>query len=234
MELTARDRGVLRTLAAARWLTTAQVAALRFPAVGIEMARRRLRLLRQARYVVSVQRSRMELALHTLGNRGKRLLVGDGWKRAITLERFPPGNLEHFLGINDIRVAVERSARRDRAALGFFFASWELQRRGWEYSVVPDAVCNVAQRGRSTTALFEYDRATEPLGYVIRSKFVRYARGLDGFPFSRVITVVDSPERLEHLREYTARHVRDGRFSFLLRHALLNSWSVDELFEAPS
>ena len=54
----------------ARWLTTTQVAALCFAGLTPEMARRRIRLLREARYIRSVQSNGMAEALHTLGPRG--------------------------------------------------------------------------------------------------------------------------------------------------------------------
>src|SRR5438552_3375371 len=107
MRITARDQKLLAKLAAARWLTTRQIAALCFPGVNIEMARRRLRLLRAARYVFSCRTNRMAETLHTLGPEGKEMLIERGWKRTISLARRPPANLQHHLGINEIRIAVE-------------------------------------------------------------------------------------------------------------------------------
>jgi Replication-relaxation len=229
MRLMPRDQKVLVKLAAARWLTTSQVAGLCFPAVSIEMARRRLRLLRGARYIRSLRGSQMAESLHTLGVKGKELLIGKGWQKAIPVERRPPRNLEHFLGINAIRVAVERSARRDDIALGFFFASWELQQQGWPHAVIPDAACHLARRAKTATVLFEYDRGEESAEYVARVKFRRYVHGLDGFPFSQVLVVGDSGRRLQELGKRASRFGRPGLFEFRLLSELMGSWSVAQL-----
>src|SRR2546422_5130859 len=131
MRLTVRERKLLAKRAAARWLSTRQVWAILFSNVTLEMARRRLRLLGESRYVFSWQHNSMAEALHALDAKGKGFLKEKGWALPIKLERVPPKNLEHFMGINDIRVAVERSIQSDELHIGFFYASWELQQRGW-------------------------------------------------------------------------------------------------------
>jgi len=230
MELTERDRALLRHLAAARWLTTRQVAALVFTGVSHSMVCRRLRMLRRGRFVRAVRENSMAEALHTLGARGREALGELGWGRRIALERSPPANRPHFTGINDIRIAVLRSVHREGAHLDFFFASWELAERGWPYHVMPDAACAVSLDGKSATALFEYDRGTEGTAYVIERKLKRYAAGLEGFPFSRVIIVVVTARRLERLSREAALHAKDQRFTFLARDAL-PGWSVRDLWD---
>jgi hypothetical protein len=231
MRLTARDAKVLTTGAAARWVTTAQMHAMCFPEVSIEVARRRLRLLRKDGYLFSYRASRMAETLHSLGPRGKEALIKRGWQSAIRLERKPPKNLEHFLGINDIRVAVERSARREGIKVEFFFAYWELLQRGWALPLIPDAVCQFARDGKELTVLFEYDRGEESPGYLIRTKFKPYGRGLDGFPFSKVVVVIETRQRLGQLREYAVRHVDVSKFIFLLQEELAAGWSPADLLQ---
>src|SRR3989442_10837267 len=136
MRLTPRDRKLLWKLAAARWLSTKQVTALLFSNVTPEMARRRLRLMNESKYVFSWQHNSMDEALHTLDAEGRNLLRERGWGFPVKLERVPPKNLEHFIGINDIRVAVERSAQTDGITIGFFYACWELQQRGWAHALI--------------------------------------------------------------------------------------------------
>lgn len=216
MRVTGRDRQVLLRLAAARWLTTHQIAALCFPKVSTEMARRRLRLLREESYIHSHQSNRMAEALHSVGVRGKALLVKRGWERCIRLERRTPRNLEHFLGINDLRVAVQQHAMSKQVRLKFFFACWELQAQGWKHSTIPDAVCCLEQGGDSQTVLFEFDRGEEAPGFVLRTKFAAYARGLDGFAFSRVIVVVQTQQRLQQLQKYASVASHPERFRFCL------------------
>lgn len=231
MRVTERDQKLLAQLAAARWLTTQQVKALCFPGVAMEMARRRLRLLASAGFVHSWRVNRMAEALHSLGASGRRLLIARGWAEEIRLERKPPKNLEHFLGINDIRVAVEQGARSEGVELGFFFAYWELLQQGWTFSVIPDAACQFACRGRERTLLFEYDRGEEAPGYIIRTKFRPYGQGLDGFPFSQVLVVVETERRLVQLRRYTEQHLPldADKFFFITREVLLRSWSLTDL-----
>jgi hypothetical protein len=114
--------------------------------------------------------------------------------------------------------------------LNFFFASWELLARGWPYAIVPDAAAEAEREGHTAKALFEYDRATEALEYLVERKLKRYAEGLDGFAFARVVTVVDEPRRRDQLAERTARTIADRRFAFVLRAALVD-WSSRELWE---
>ncbi|MBS1790511.1 MAG: replication-relaxation family protein [Acidobacteria bacterium] len=230
-QVTQRDQKLLGILAAARWLTTRQVKALCFPQVTMEMARRRLRILASGGFVHSCRTNRMAEALHSLGHNGRSVLVGRGWIEEIRLERKPPKNIEHFLGINDIRVAVERSAQREEIPLNFFFAYWELLHQGWEFRIIPDAACQFVYQGKELTVLFEYDRGEESPGYIIRTKFKPYAEGLDGLPFSRVLMVVETERRRNQLQQYTAKHLSldSGMFFFITLEDLNGSWNLTSL-----
>ena len=231
MRLTPRDRRLLLKLAAARWLSTKQVAALLFSNVTPEMARRRLRLLNEDRYVFSWQHNSMAEALHALDAKGKDFLKEKGWGFPVKLERVPPKNLEHFIGINDIRVAVERSAQSDEHHIGFFYACWELQQRGWAHALIPDAACHVERRGASMTVLLEYDRGQETAEYVSRTKLVPYMHGLDGLSFSMVVFIAESEDRLEQLCERARRIDDNGKFVFVLRATVMQpSWSIAQWF----
>lgn len=231
VRVTQRDQKLLANLAAARWLTTRQVKSLCFSEVSIEMARRRLRILGGGGFVHSWRINRMAESLHSLGPNGRKLLVSRGWAEEIRLERRPPKNIEHFLGINDIRIAVERSAQSEGIAINFFFAYWELLHQGWEFRIIPDAACQFVHRGKDLTLLFEFDRGEESPGYIIRTKFRPYADGLDGFPFSRVLMVVETDRRLDQLRKYTVQHLGQDsdKFFFITQEVLGGSWSLMSL-----
>jgi hypothetical protein len=220
---------MLSKLAVARWLTTRQISALCFPGVSLEVARRRLRLLGQERFVHTWRINRMAEALHTLGPAGRSLLLTQGQPHPIRLERRPLQNLEHALGINDLRVAVESSARRDGFSIGFFFACWELQEQGWRYRIIPDAACLVERAGSRWIFAFEYDRGQESPEFIVRTKFKTYAQGLDGFPISRVVMVTEAEARATQLHTYARRHVEIERFAFITRERLLRSWSLTDL-----
>jgi protein involved in plasmid replication-relaxation len=232
MILTARDHGLLLGLAAARWLSTGQIASAYFTGITPKVLQRRLRLLRESGYLASVRAHPMAEALHTLGADGRAMLLRNGWPRPIALERRPPKNLEHFIGINDIRVAVERSAASSGISICFLYASWELQQRGWSYTIVPDLASRLEHAGRYVTVLFEYDRGYEGPGFMLRTKFARYAEGLDGFPFGLVIAVVETEARREQLCDLVSRRlpVDVDRFAFILHSELQTTWSIADLF----
>src|SRR5207245_979645 len=167
------------------------------------------------RYLISARAHRMAQALHTLGLRGREVLLDRGWPGEIRLEKSPPRQLEHFVGINDIRIAVTLAAGREGVAVEYFRPCWELHPQIWPFRVIPDAVAMFTHAGNSARVLFEYDRGFEPPAYVLRTKFERYAEGLEGFPFSQVVTVVETEARLAQLKEYTARHLPErGEFAF--------------------
>jgi len=227
MKITERDRRVVTKLDAARWLPTSQVAQLCFADLSPEMARRRLRLLRKGRYVRSVQSNAMTEALHTVGPRGLELLSEERAKQT-RLERAVPKNLAHLTGINQIRIAVEHTARADGLTLGFFFACWELQAHGWKMPIIPDAACRVTRGEKSATAVFEYDRGEERPSYLL-AKFARYRDGLAGFPFSRVVIVAETSSLRDRLQAHLGKHLPSPVFSFVSKEALMDSWSAAEL-----
>jgi hypothetical protein len=230
MKLTERDGRLLGELGRFRWLSTGQIARLLFPANHLTAVHRRLRVLRVHRYVISARAHRMAQALHTLGLRGREVLLDREWPGEIRLEKSPPRQLEHFVGINDIRIAVTLAAGREGVAVEYFRPCWELHPQIWPFRVIPDAVAMFTHAERSARMLFEYDRGFEPPAYMLRTKFSRYAEGLEGFPFSQVVTVVETEARLAQLKEYTARHLPEcGEFAFITRGRLLDSWSVAEL-----
>jgi hypothetical protein len=227
MRVTERDRRVVRKIAASSWLTTSQIAGMCFPGLTVEMARRRLRLLRAAQYIRTVRANAMAEAIYTLGTHGRELLGRERAERT-RLQRVLPRNLAHLVGINDIRMAVERSAQAHDIKLSFFLASWELQAHGWNFPIIPDAASRVERGGTSVVALFEYDRGEERPSYLLR-KFSRYRQGLPGFPFSRVIIVAETVELQERLEAYLGKDLPHPLFSLVAKETLMDSWSVEGL-----
>ncbi len=234
MRVTKRDVELLLALRAARWLSTRQVGELCFSGTSLEMARRRLRLLRSGKYVRSCQSNSMAQALHTLGPAARDLLRSEG-ASAFRLERTPPKNLEHFTGINDIRIAMERCAKKGCFEISFFFACWELQQQSWPHRIIPDAVCAL-ERGDAepVTVLFEYDRGEESSAYVLRTKFRPYTSGLKGFPFAKVIIVADEKGRMEQLRSAAELSGKDGLFGFILLKDLWHTRSLRSVLPLPA
>ncbi len=132
------------------------------------------------------------------------------------------------MGVNDIRIAVERSARASDIMVHFFFASWELQEHGWQLPIVPDAACRIGRGGDAATALFEFDRGEERPAYLI-SKLSRYRHGLRGFQFSRVVVVAETLELTARLQKSVATELPIPLFSFIAKPNLMKSWSAAEL-----
>jgi len=151
MRLTKRCFDLLKLLRAARWLTTGQVRRRFFPGATADAARKRLRKLTDAQYLVMHREHRMAEALFTLGRGAKRALEKRGAEE-ITLERKPPKQWEHFCAINDVRIAAELSGK-----LSYFFACWELPSLNWTHAIIPDAIFSA---GNKTFAV-ELDRGVE-------------------------------------------------------------------------
>jgi len=200
VRLSERDLRVVAKCAVSKWLATGQLARLYFPNVTPDAVRKSLRRLVEAGYLVVHREHQMAEALHGLGSRGKVLLEAKGVPAEVT--RKPPRQIEHLIGINDLRVAVEVHP----AQVAYFFASWELQGLGWVHPVIPDAVVGLKLPDRKTF-LVEYDRGTETLPTLV-GKLRAYEGGLSGIHFRALLLVTDSPSRLEIL----ALHVRKEGF----------------------
>jgi protein involved in plasmid replication-relaxation len=194
VRLTERCTDLLRLLRAARWLTTGQVRRRFFPHTTVDAVHKRLRKLTEATYLKMVREHRMTEALFTLGPEAKRVLERTGAEE-IVLERQPPKQLDHFIGINDLRIAAEGSAH-----LGYFFACWELPGLGWSQAIIPDAVFSLAHR----TFAVEFDRGKEGIRYFMRTKLAAYLHGLEGFPLAAVLVVTDRNARMVSLANMIA------------------------------
>jgi hypothetical protein len=185
MRLTDRDMELLTLLRVGRWLTTSQVHRRFFAKATRSAARRRLRLLGAAGFVRKQQATPMQEALFTLGRESKRVLER-GSAKEVVIERHPPKQLDHLIGINDVRIAAELTPE-----LSYFFAAWELPATGWKHGIVPDAIFRIADQ----TFALEYDRGLENLRYFVGSKVAAYRRGLSGLPLAGVLIAVDSESR---------------------------------------
>jgi hypothetical protein len=180
---------LLRLLAAARWLTTRQIHHRFFAERTMDAARKRLRKLTARSYLVMIREGRMNQALFTLGREGKRILE-TGSSVTVALERRPPAQREHFLAVNDVRIATELAG-----SLSYFFAYWELPGIGWRHPLIPDAVFSMADR----TFALEFDRGVEGVRFFVRTKIATYRRGLDGLPLAAVLVVTDREPRMVSL-----------------------------------
>ena len=189
MKLTPRCINLLRLLSAARWLTTGQIHRRFFAGATADAARKRLRKLTAGEYLVMVREGRMDEALFTLGRAGKRVLE-TARAAPVALERRPPTQREHFLAVNDVRIAAELAG-----SLSYFFAYWELPGLGWRHPLIPDAVF----RMRDKTFAVEFDRGVEGIRFFVETKITAYRRGLDGLPLAAILVVTDRDARMAAL-----------------------------------
>jgi len=179
----------------ARWLRTSQIHRRFFQPAAIDSARKRLSKLALDRYLVKIQPNRMTEALFRLGPEGKRQLERSGVD-GVRLEGAPPKQLEHLLGINDLRIAAELSG-----CLTYFFACWELPGNQWNHPIIPDAILSIGSR----LVAVEFDRNQENLNYFLRTKISAYRRDFDGFPLDRLLIIVDRQSRMEALAKSIGR-----------------------------
>jgi len=191
IRISERDRRVMVKCAVARWLTTGQLQRLCFREVSADAARKSLRRLAQSGHLVTHREHSMAEAIHGLGPKGKVTLGAKGF--AAEASREPPRQLEHLVGINDVRIAVEAS----RHGVLYCFASWELQALGWAHPLIPDLVAGMRCPERKAF-LFEYDRSTEGLA-ILAKKFRLYEDGIPGVPLAALVMVADSDRRLATL-----------------------------------
>ena len=200
MRLTPRCLDLLRLLVAARWLTTGQVHRRFFTRASLDAARKRLRKLVAGKYLRRVQRNRMSEVLFTLEVAGTRELERRETP-AITLETRPPKHLEHFIGVNDVRLLLEAELEPS-----YFFAYWELPSLRWSQAIIPDALFGVD----GSHFAVEFDRGMESISYFVRTKIEVYRRGLDGLPLRAVLILADRETRMKSLM----KAVQSGQATF--------------------
>src|SRR5712692_8349853 len=120
VRLTDRDLRMLVKLAVCRWLATAQIQRLYFPEATLNAVQKRLRKLSDDGYLRSHREHPTAEAIHAVGRKGKPLVEEKGIE--VTLTADVPKQLDHMLGVNEIRIDVETSSAR----VAWFFAYWQL------------------------------------------------------------------------------------------------------------
>lgn len=220
VHLTERDLRLLVKCAFCRWLTTDQLKRLYFPEATLNAVQKRLRKLADAGYLRSYREHPTAESVHAVGPKGRPLVEEKGVELLVTSE--VPRQVEHLLGVNEIRLAVEQGS----VPVAYFFAYWQLADLGWRYPVIPDAVFAVRAPERRMF-LAEYDRGTETLDKLFE-KVRRYAGGLEGFPFEAVVVVTEETRRLDLL----AREMRREGLAVPVLVAVLEDVRQAGLFEA--
>src|SRR5437867_4679229 len=220
LRITDRDLRLLVKCAMCRWLTTDQVKRLYFAEATLNAVQKRLRKLSEAGYLRSHQEHPTAEAIHAVGPKGKPLVEEKGIEVAVGGE--VPRQVEHMLGVNEIRIAVETSGMK----VVYFFAYWQLANLGWAHAVIPDAVFAV-RTPELQTFLVQYDRSTETLDKLVR-KLQWYDRGLSEFPFEAVVIVTERKRRLDLL----ARELRPRNLSLPVLASTLDDVLGTGFFES--
>ncbi len=191
VRITERDVAMLVKCALCRWLTTDQLRRLYFPTATLNAVQKRLRKLADAGYLRSHREHPTAESIHTVGPKGKPLVEEKGVEVAAGSD--VPGQVEHLLGVNELRLGVEQSP----VAVAYCSAYWQLADLGWRYPAIPDLVFAVRSPERRAFVA-EYDRGTETLDKLFE-KLRRYGEGLEGFPFEAVLVVTEETRRLDLL-----------------------------------
>jgi hypothetical protein len=218
--LTDRDLRLLVKCAICRWLTTGQIQRLYFPKATLNAVQKRLRKLSDAGYLRSYREHPTAEAVHALGPKGKPLVEEKGMEATVSAE--VPQQIDHLLGVNEIRIAVETSA----AQVAYFFTYWQLANIGWSHAVIPDAVFAVRAPERRTFVI-EYDRSTETLTKLLQ-KLRSYDTGLTGFPFEAVLIVTERIRQVELL----SRELRRANLSLSVLAVSLTDINRGDFFES--
>ncbi|PWU05358.1 MAG: hypothetical protein C5B51_14835 [Terriglobia bacterium] len=221
MRVTDRCTAMMVFTSAAKCVSTSQYKRRFFPASSSDACRKVLRRMANGRYLVRRQEHRMAEALFTLGGNGKRVLEERGMEN-IAVVRQLPKQIEHVLGINDLRVAAELTD-----GLNYFYAAWELPGFGWRQEVIPDAVFSLEKK----TWAVEFDRGQEGLQFFLRTKVPAYERGFAGLALAGVLVVAEHRPRMESLAR--AVGTRSRRFLFTSVDAVRRSNLSARVFWRP-
>lgn len=180
-----RDRELFDLLGRARWLSTSQVQRRFFAGRSANAVNKRLRKLVRAGFLRCVRPGMADEQWFRLGPAAQ--IEADIPSRL-------PAHLEHFSGINDVRLWLENMRVRELLPVGEFLAEWELKTVGQGWPVVPDGVVFTNEQG--VLIAFEMDCSTEN-PRMLASKLRRY--GAAGRDIEAVVIVATSWPRLRSI-----------------------------------
>ena len=133
-----------------------------------------------------------------MGKEGQAELQKTGWK--VELKKEAPKDLQHHLGVVDIRIAMDRSLQvLPGMQLRYCYAYWELGQFAWSYPIIPDMIFSL-RNAYTLQAAVEFDRKTEMLN-VFAKKLLQYRMLLERHPLSTVMVVAEKAEDAERLEQ---------------------------------
>src|SRR5438445_10914895 len=195
-KLTRRDRKILWSSAVSQVLTTAQIQRWHFGSTSLRNVQKRLQKLAEAGFLHINQTRVCTDNLVLLGREGQAELQRTGWR--VELRQEAPKDLEHHLGVVDIRVALDRSLPTlPGMHLRYCYAYWELGQFDWSYPIIPDMVFSL-RNAYTLQAAVEFDRKTEMLN-IFAKKLLQYRLLLERHPLSTILVVAEKEEDAERL-----------------------------------
>src|SRR5437667_11586848 len=105
-KLTSRDRNILWSCGVSQVLTTSQILRWHFGSTSLRNVQKRLQKLVAAGFLNVIETRVCTDNLVLLGREGQEHLQKTGWK--VELRKEAPKDLEHHLGVVDIRIALDR------------------------------------------------------------------------------------------------------------------------------
>jgi Replication-relaxation len=197
-KLTSRDKKILWSCGVSQVLTTSQIQRWHFGSTSLRNVQKRLQKLVEAGFLNVIETRVCTDNVVLLGRVGQAELQKTGWK--VELRKEAPKDLEHHLGVVDIRIALDRSLTiLPGMQLRYCYAYWELGQFAWSYPIIPDMIFSL-RNAHTLQAAVEFDRKTEPLG-VFAQKLLQYRLLLHRHPLSTVMVVAEKDEDLERLVE---------------------------------
>ena len=138
-KLTSRDRNILWSCGVSQVLTTSQILRWHFGSTSLRNVQKRLQKLVAAGFLKVIETRVCTDNLVLLGREGQAELQKTGWK--VELRQEAPKDLEHHLGVVDIRIALDRSLPTlPGMRLRYCYAYWELGQFAWSYPIIPDMI----------------------------------------------------------------------------------------------
>lgn len=196
IRLNSRDKKIFWSCAVCQVLTTSQVQRWHFAGASANTVQKRIRKLVEAGYLSTVETRVCKENLVILGKEGERHLKQAGWKQELKNEI--PKDLEHHLGVVDIRIAVDQGLTNPFGMkIRYFYAYWELGRFQWSYAVIPDAIFSLRNDFTLQVAV-EFDRNTETMD-VFAKKLLLYRPLILTHPISTVMIVAEKESDVERL-----------------------------------
>lgn len=197
-KLTSRDRQILWSCGVSQVLTTSQILRWHFGSTSLRNVQKRLQKLVEAGFLNVIETRVCTDNLVLLGKEGQAELQKTGWK--VELRQEAPKDLEHHLGVVDIRIALDRSLRAlPGMQLRYCYTYWELGQFAWSYPIIPDMIFSL-RNAYTLQAAVEFDRKTEMLN-VFAKKLLQYRLLLERHPLSTILVVAEKDEDAERLVE---------------------------------